>query len=444
MERMIALSWSRIIKNVSFDSRLITQNGRALIMQRFALASLVLLVVAASAALVPSFSAPVMVGESDVTHFWMPGVFGAVAVSGGPTPTVVTVIDIDGDGVPGKNCSVFKCPPMTYSSTGGDGGMSWAPAGRGQNTHGFTYNAVIPLGNGTFRGFDDVLLNHTTNTTAWLWYHEWQWRNGTVAEVGGGKATLTGLPQMDATEPAQLLPPSVRLSDGTQLAMFYGMRRGGVSFSSFLFASTDGGRNWVFRSALDRTPAMPVTKCPWWWRAPHSPHGLCEWGPSETGLTLLADGTTLLAVFRLHSGLNLWSATSTDGGVTWAAPTETPAWSVFPRLVTLANGAVVLASGRPSIGVWVADGGRLPLAWAFHNLAQAHNDNGGDPTSLPADWRYDAANAAANCSTSSVPMLTKAYTALVPLGCDAADTCSARVESDRLAYGNGGPPGPSG
>ena len=85
-------------------------------------------------------------------------------------------------------------------------------------------------------------------------------------------------------------------------------------------------------------------------------------GASEPSVTFLPStddsgtgtgtGTgTLLAVFRVEQHTNLWQATSTDGGYHWTEPMQTNAWSVFPQLKTLANGATVLVAGRPGLGL---------------------------------------------------------------------------------------------
>ncbi len=109
--------------------------------------------------------------------------------------------------------------------------------------------------------------------------------------------------------------------------------------------------------------------------------------------------------------------------------------------------AVVLTSGRPSIGLWVLD--LETLSWStFINLADAHNR--GLPTSGPMsdpEYRVSELDARVNASSStiSLPAETKAYTALDAMPCAVdAVTCSVVVAYDRLANGNKGPPGPHG
>jgi hypothetical protein len=67
-------------------------------------------------------------------------------------------------------------------------------------------------------------------------------------------------------------------------------------------------------------------------------------GPCEPAMTLLKDGRVLV-VFRLLTGTVLWKAYSADGGKSWGRTSATTAWSVWPQLLTMSNGAVVLTSG---------------------------------------------------------------------------------------------------
>ena len=94
---------------------------------------------------------------------------------------------------------------------------------------------------------------------------------------------------------------------------------------------------------------------------------------------LLPDGHTMVLITRMMNGKHLWQASSTDQGSTWSDQRETAAWAVYPQLLTLGNGAVMLASGRPGIGLWSLD--QATLEWVdFHNLAAAHNSGVPEPT----------------------------------------------------------------
>ena len=86
----------------------------------------------------------------------------------------------------------------------------------------------------------------------------------------------------------------------------------------------------------------------------------------------------MLLITRMMNGKHLWQASSTDQGSTWSDLRETAAWAVYPQLLTLGNGAVMLASGRPGIGLWSLD--QATLEWVnFHNLAAAHNSGVPEP-----------------------------------------------------------------
>ena len=72
----------------------------------------------------------------------------------------------------------------------------------------------------------------------------------------------------------------------------------------------------------------------------------------ESGVIRVADGS-LLVVMRVESFLPLYQSRSTDGGLTWSAPTTLPGvppeetHSVDPELTLMANGTLVLSYGRP-------------------------------------------------------------------------------------------------
>jgi hypothetical protein len=242
---------------------------------------------------------------------------------------------------------------------------------------------------------------------------------------------------------------SAHLADGTAFAVAEGTRENplpaGGPDSSFLLSTRDGGASWDFRRAFDRQDGMPS-----------SVHGTTSYplGPSEPNVALLPDGRTMVLVARMKNGAHLWQATSPDQGRTWTAMAETAAWAVYPQLLTLGNGAVVLASGRPGIGLWVLDS--ETLRWGgFRNLAAAHND--GLPPAAPAEQRFPASySAITSANDSSVDFhqpLSKAYLGLYELGCDDADAagaadgghaCSVIVMYDKLGNGDKPPPGPAG
>ena len=102
-------------------------------------------------------SAPQLVGQSSTTHFWMPGVAGAVLMNSAGDALVT--IDLNGDGTGPTNCSAIHCPPRDYvrsrngdaivnlNGTDGEGEQAptWNPIGAGAhatNALRFAYRTV--------------------------------------------------------------------------------------------------------------------------------------------------------------------------------------------------------------------------------------------------------------------------------------------------------------
>jgi hypothetical protein len=259
------------------------------------------------------------------------------------------------------------------------------------------------------------------------------------------------------------------MSDGTRLIVAEGSRDTALGLaqpsSSFVLSSTDDGHSWTVRKVFDRQDNMPIKN---WTKG-----RVLKRGPCEPAITLLPDGQTLLLVARLDSFANLWQASSTDGGYTWTAMTETSAWAVYPQLLTLANGVVLLAAGRPSLGLWRLD--IASLTWAgFLNLADEHNK--ALSSSMPGDWKFPALYASVNNASKQTNWTeySKAYLGIVPIGsCSGTGTgtdraigdaklhaeakglvssidsasirsCDIIITYDRLANGNKPPPGVGG
>src|SRR5690606_10173822 len=78
-------------------------------------------------------------------------------------------------------------------------------------------------------------------------------------------------------------------------------------------------------------------------------------------------GDELLCVMRLGSRHPLYQSRSSDGGRTWSRPQAMPVYGILPRLVTLGDGTILLATGRPDVTLSVSvDGGhRWPLTYRF-------------------------------------------------------------------------------
>jgi hypothetical protein len=268
-----------------------------------------------------------------------------------------------------------------------------------------------------------------------------------------------------------MLTSSVRLTSGEMLAVAYATtvadREAGAGNatcvgiykwqahwcnSMLVLASSDEGLSWRYRSKISWTSMM----------------GHAVAGPDEGAITLLPDSTTILSVFRVQEHRNYWQATSVDGGASWSEPIETNAWSVFPQLQTLQNGATVLAGGRPGLGLWLlAD--VAAAEWRFYNLAAEHNAAcaaaAAAATTTPATMlaatadagcgpnsTYDAYTAGIkNCTpdgghsdwrrfNASTPPFSKAYFGLTALNCSGTgERCDVIVSYDRDANGGEGP-----
>jgi len=168
---------------------------------------------------------------------------------------------------------------------------------------------------------------------------------GTCAYDGGGPCGFS--------TPDQSI---VRMSDSSLLMALYGHAadgyKNGSLYTTAFYSSSDDGLTWRYASRIDVTPAMLT--------------GGAGEGPCEPTMATLADGR-VLAAFRLEGYLPLWLAYSSDNGRTWGEPfpavgkqaagspgTVGSVYAVWPQLLLLSNGALVLASGRPGIGFWVS------------------------------------------------------------------------------------------
>jgi hypothetical protein len=180
----------------------------------------------------------------------------------------------------------------------------------------------------------------------------------------------------------------VRTPSGDLLMALYGHAKdgykNGTKYTTVFYTSSDDGLMWSYLSRVDVTPAMVASK------------GGAGEGPCEPSMATLADGR-VLAAFRLDASVPLWLAYSPDNGKTWTDPapaigaqavgtpgTADVVFAVWPQLLVLSNGALVLASGRPGIGFWVspeADGAR----WVGYDVEAEHSRN------LPSD-PWDAAH----------------------------------------------------
>ncbi|MGH9344911.1 MAG: sialidase family protein, partial [Terriglobia bacterium] len=157
---------------------------------------------------------------------------------------------------------------------------------------------------------------------------------------------------------------------GRLLATVYWGKKGEKNSSGWhvlnlaLADSVDGGHTWHYYSTI----ASPSEILP-----------QAEWdkkrfeGPNESSIIRLADGE-LMVVFRVGSylGWHLRRAYSRDNGRTWTKPDVLPAYSVEPRMLRIANGTIVLATGRPGIHLWLSTDARA-RTWQDVDIVAHHN-----------------------------------------------------------------------
>ena len=150
---------------------------------------------------------------------------------------------------------------------------------------------------------------------------------------------------------------------GQLLATAYWHRKGDKYFSNGLLSSNDEGHTWRYYSSIATDADLPPEI--------HSVKGYG--GPDELSMIRLREGE-LMVVFRVGNGTEgkLWRSYSKDDGRTWTKPDQLPAYCVQPRVVQTANGTIVLASGRPGIGLWISTDARAQ-SWQYIDLAAIHN-----------------------------------------------------------------------
>ena len=334
------------------------------------------------------FAQPQLVGAANFSaprgsRFWFPG----ISIATGRSGHVAQHITLSGDGGScntkehpqdceqimitrdgGHNYSVVKKIPVGTSGNfnGYNDLGTWVPAGPGPQPSGL-FSTIVACNDCAGGAMDKPAFLQT-----------WIDDDMELRLVSNRSVTFSGTPAAFAAPDCGLSSPSqsiVRTRDGRGLVMAsYGHASdapmtctsgagGKHCYTTGFHRSDDNGETWSYLSRIDQTPGMPTA----------------VEGPCEPSLALLANGS-LLVVFRLQSGVALWQATSVDGRV-WSNPTPTAAWAVWPQLLTLSNGVLVLAAGRPGIGFWTTanDG----ADWVHHDVIAEHNKR------APAASQYD-------------------------------------------------------
>lgn len=137
----------------------------------------------------------------------------------------------------------------------------------------------------------------------------------------------------------------LRLRDGGLITTIYG--RFGLNserhhYECIAVVSHDGGFTWEYRSIVaDRRNAPGGSE-----------------GPNESSCTRLSDGR-LMCICRIGSGreFSYHVGFSNNEGSSWSEPKTIDPWSVFPRVLTVGKGRIVLTGERPGLMLWICDDG---------------------------------------------------------------------------------------
>ncbi len=146
-------------------------------------------------------------------------------------------------------------------------------------------------------------------------------------------------------------PGSVVQIGATTLISAFGQRPGLNTFELVLFASTDGGQNFVRRATVADYIAGNNTS-------------MGEEGPNESDIIRLNNGQ-LMAVFRTgqpfpNADLNattpsIFFSHSADEGVTWTSPKMLGVMGAFPHVHKLDDGSIAMTYGRAGDKIMFAD-----------------------------------------------------------------------------------------
>eukprot|EP01048_Picozoa_sp_COSAG05_P006205 COSAG05_NODE_392_length_10391_cov_8.232899_8_plen_319_part_00 len=292
-----------------------------------------------------AFHPPVMVGESNWSHFWMPS-----SLFKGEANDILMAVDLAGDGKP--------CPPPHHPQNcsalfrSQDSGLSWG------QVYGSVPGMALPIpqhtpGKTRTFNFDGKAAGspgqYEVFSAMWLDTPAGVQRVGAESVVVPllGFPPLAGPPAMSGNV-VRLRNSSTLIGTMCRLCLHSNSRilrqlfepplinpvcrygrlarpvqgckpfegRGAPPWpgcdSNFFATSTDEGRSFQYSSHIDWNPTTMSPKAE---------------GITESSITELHDGR-LLSVFRLQSNLPMFKAYSTDQAKTWSNPEKTPTWAV--------------------------------------------------------------------------------------------------------------------
>ena len=116
----------------------------------------------------------------------------------------------------------------------------------------------------------------------------------------------------------------------------------------FFYRSTDAGHSWKVQGRIPWQPDLAANS-----------KGVEPEDFTEPAFEILADGSFLCVIRSTGQRISpMYSSHSRDMGRTWSRPVVMAPNGVLPRLLRLANGVVVLASGRPGVQLRFSANGR--------------------------------------------------------------------------------------
>jgi hypothetical protein len=129
----------------------------------------------------------------------------------------------------------------------------------------------------------------------------------------------------------------------------YEETKGQLYNHSACYRSTDDGRHWHLQGRIL-----------YQFDAKADPKGAARGGFGEPALEILKDGSLFVALRTTdgHGVGPMYFSRSNDLGRTWTRPRAFTPTGVMPRLLRLANGTLVMSSGRPGVDLRFSFDGR--------------------------------------------------------------------------------------